>query len=137
MKIATRINSLEDFKEMLKNETLDIYSNSYTTDEGCNINICELYDGIQRDVNNLVFVTFNDKDSRKYIANPKLLAFDYYGNNELFWTINSLNNITMAADLSETKLKSGLIMLNRTGIKLIESLQITPQRIELFEDFRF
>ena len=137
MKIGTRINSLEDFRKMINEETQDIYSNSYESKEGNNLNICELYDGIQRDINNLVLVTFSDKDARKYIANPKLLAFDYYGNTELFWTINSLNNVAMAADLSEIMLKNGLVMLNRNGIKLIEELQITPQRLELFDEFRF
>lgn len=137
MKIGQRVNSLEEFRTMIENERVDQYSNSYESLDGTVMNITELYDGVERDINNLIFVTFSDKEARRYMYNPKLLAFDCYGNTELFWTINSLNNVNTAGDLTEDKLLRGLVLLNKSGLNLLEELQITPQRIELFDQFRF
>lgn len=136
MKTDLQVVNFGDFIESVKGETKDIYSNSYRGYDGGIINITMICEEPEVDTENLFFVKFNDMEARKYAYKPKSICYDYYGNTELFWTIFNLNNIGMPGDLTEERLKEGIIMMNMQGVALLEKLSITPQKVELFEEFK-
>lgn len=50
-------------------------------------------------------VEFSDKEYRRYIYNPKALAYDLYGSTELFFIILAINGICTAKDFNDRKIK--------------------------------
>ena len=52
-----------------------------------------------------VTVTLNDTEYLKYIYKPKLLAYDIYGNPELYFIILALNNMCSVKDFNMKKIK--------------------------------
>lgn len=52
-----------------------------------------------------VTVTLNDKEYIKYMYKPKLLAYDIYGNPELYFIILALNNMCSVKDFDIKKIK--------------------------------
>lgn len=52
-----------------------------------------------------VTVTLNDKEHIKYMYKPKLLAYDIYGNPELYFIILALNNMCSVKDFDIKKIK--------------------------------
>ena len=52
-----------------------------------------------------VTVTLNDKEYIKYVYKPKLLAYDIYGNPELYFIILALNNMCNIKDFDLKRIK--------------------------------
>lgn len=50
-------------------------------------------------------VELSDSEYRRYIFNPKALAYDIYGSTELFFIILAINGICTAKEFSDRKIK--------------------------------
>lgn len=83
-----------------------------------------IYDYIEEIKEKAVLVTLTDHEYLKYKFRPRLLAYDVYGNSELYFVLLALNNIIDIKDFNFKK----LYMLKRDDIYTINKIYIAERK---------
>lgn len=78
--------------------------------------------------NEAVRVTFSSLAVKKYAFKPKLLAFELYGNIELYSLILRLNHMYSVSDFTEDRLGQGLIIPITSVTNVLDEVLIKEKK---------
>lgn len=83
-----------------------------------------IYDYIAEIKQKRILVTLSDEEYLKYKFKPRLLAYDIYGNGELYFIILAINDIIDIKDFDFKK----IFMLKKEDIAIINKIYIAEKK---------
>ena len=112
--IATNSNSNINYEKLSLIEKMDsVYTITYN-----------LLNDYKDDLDKVaITINLNDEEYTKYVYKPKLLAYDVYGNVELYFIILFINNICNVKEFNNRKIK----MIKKDDLHNILSIIINSE----------
>lgn len=103
-----KTSTLEEFINLSSKTSISYNNLSFIEpiDDIRNFPIWNVLSDYQEEINRVTIeVELSEKEYRKYIYNPKILAYDLYGSTELFFIILMINGICTAKEFNTQKIK--------------------------------